>query len=863
MKKLISAALSLALLLSLLTFAVGAGQSTLANVQKPDQLNFDILDADKWTEVSCISNFKNTDEGALIVYPDLDNPKTSMTFAHTFDKAVSADDLTEICLETRIASSYEKFSIKLSVYGKKGVYSDTTEGVCGVRSTVYFKLPENFKDDIIKLQFTVTTGNKVPDSCTVFAVYADNYNSFSYVDLYDTVYFTTISGDITYKENAVMITSIGESTVEANIAHKPIASSASVVISVSSNTTGIISVENTADTKKYQTALYSGTNDYVFFLDNIPEKLRISISHSDAEKSATIVLKSMVITELGESSYTGLGTVSSCAYSDGKVTMKGTITSDAAVQYIDSRLGIFRSSLDGVIEKNPIATTKISTVFEFSADEGLNSPNYRYTVAIISGDEIIPICEPIFATSFIDNSSSHSTPAMGLLNPSSFDAFKADASCVVIDVNANDLIANASSKDSVMFPYNGTLYSINSDYFKVINHDITFYNNLNCQVYLKINVAENNTYNDHTLTDLQAVLSYVASNGDGISGYLLLPDLRTADKSPEKAAYAAQVLGRLSETIRKSSPSSMIYYCVSENENVFTAHIAHYAKLYGVKGLSAYYTVVSEDDMIPIRASVDSTGFSGVIISAQTTDACVLIYDTASKIKAHSVVLNTESGFDINSFKTLSGKSDEQKELISDVEIMGSAPIWNFRDNYSTFGFVSGGDISEAQTVKTADARALRATLSGSSGVLLCRLDEDINLSSADGISLDFALNCDDAAQLELIIGYSNSRKVYSATAASGNNTLYAQLEKGANIEYIALAVSAKEGLTIDIASIGAYSSTLDSTELENSIKALDPVIQRQTTIYYIIGGSAVVLTLVIFILLTRKKEEKEITDDK
>mgnify|MGYP003296183571 CR=1 FL=1 len=64
--------------------------------------------------------------------------------------------------------------------------------------------------------------------------------------------------------------------------------------------------------------------------------------------------------------------------------------------------------------------------------------------------------------------------------------------------------------------------------------------------------------------------------------------------------------------------------------------------------------------------------------------------------------------------------------------------------------------------------------------------------------------------------------------------------------------------MTVDISTIGVYSSTLDNDQLESSIKNTDSVLQRQTTTYYIIGGGALVLTAVIFILLTKKKDDKE-----
>ena len=64
--------------------------------------------------------------------------------------------------------------------------------------------------------------------------------------------------------------------------------------------------------------------------------------------------------------------------------------------------------------------------------------------------------------------------------------------------------------------------------------------------------------------------------------------------------------------------------------------------------------------------------------------------------------------------------------------------------------------------------------------------------------------------------------------------------------------------MTVDISTIGVYSSTLDSNQLESSIRSSDAVLQKQTATYYIMGGGALVMTAVIFILLTKKKDENE-----
>ncbi len=857
-KKLICAALSLALLLSVFITAASAGKSTQTNVPNAASLVFNVLDASKWNKVSSVSSFRISSDGALAVYPETNTKKTSMSFSHTFDSAVSFRGINEVCLVTNVASGYEKFSMKLSVYGENGVYSDTAEGICNTKSSVYFKFPEAVKDNIVKLQFTVTAGNEVPTSCSVYSIYADNCYSYSYIDLFDAVRFTTLEGKVTYSEKYITLNSTSSSAIEAYLAAEPAEGGASVVLSVNSTGAGIIHIENLTDSKKYQTALYSGTNEYTFFLDAVPEKIKIGFSHSEGGGSSVVVLNSMNVTPLDKNTYGGLGDVSSCVFDGKNVTAKGTVTSDGAVKYINSQLGLFRTSLSGELEEEPIAKIKISTVFEITAKDEKDTANHRYAVAIIAEDGIHPLAEPVFASSYAGSGSGYSQTSVGLLNPSSFEAFRANASCVVLDVNAKDLLAKNSTGDTVAYSYNNALYSINIKYFDEIQHDITFYNSLGYSVYLRINVAEQNSYNEHTLKDLCAVLSYIATGCSGISGYVLMPDYQTGSAGPETASYGATVLGCLSETVRKISPQAEIYFGVSRDGNLFASHVAHFAKFYGLQGISALYTVNGESEMTSLRASIDCSDFRHVIISAKNSAVCSAIYESASKAGVYAVVTNATDGFDLNAFKNLSGKKDNYDSLLESAELKGEATLWNFRDNYSTFGFISGGDMSAPQTVEAKYGRALRATVNGTSGVLLCRLDSTMDLTSAGGIIIDFSLTGDEAAEINLIVGYAGSRMIYTKTVSSGADTLYAPLEKGTGIEYIAIALEGSDGTVIDLSSIRAYSSTLDSAELENSIFPADPVMQRQMTMYYIMGGGALILTAVIFILLTRKKDEDE-----
>lgn len=855
MKKLISAALSLALLLSVLSFSAYAGNSTKVNVPNDSAITFDILDAGKWDKVSSVSTFKNTDEGALIVYPDEKSEKTSMTFSHTFDKAVVLEKINEICLEVRVASQYDTFSVKMSAYGKNGVYSDTTEGVCGTRNSLYFKFPEIVKDEIVKIQFTVTAGNEKPETCTLFSVYADNAYSYSYIDLYDTIRFTTVSGIVDYGEKSVRIASSGTSAIDALISESAAEGGTSLVLSISSSSSGIVHIENLSDSKKYQSAMYSGTNDYVFFLDTAPETIRIGFSHGEGDGNAQVILNSMKVSDLGKKVYENLGSVTSCENKNNYITAKGTVTSDGAVQFIDSKLGLFRVSLDGVWEDEPLKEIKISTVFEISAEENSNTSINRYGVAIMSEDGIHPLSEPMFATSYSDNAKPYSHTSIGLLNPSSFNVFKANASAVTMDIWASDLIANNNSGDAVLYPYNNSLYSINKAYFSSIEHDLLFYKNLGCAVYLRINVASVNSYNEHTLRDLQAVLAYISSNLSGISGFMLMPDYPADNDNISKASHVALTLGCLSETVRKISPDYEIYYCVPEGNNVFAAKVAHFTKFYGIKGISALYYAKNEKDMTMLRPTMDSSAFKSSIVCTDNISNCQNILEAAVKANVNTIMLDAKNGLNIDEFMRLTSKQDFHSVLSSTADINGQIQIWDFRDNYSTFGFISGGNMSAPQTVKAFDKRALRATLEKNSGVLLCKIDSELSFAKADGLSID--LSTSSEANMELIIGYSNERRIYTTTTVNGRKTLYAPIDGNTKIEYIALAFTGTEGTTVDISTIGLYSSTLDDSELDSAVRNSDAVLQRQTTIYYILGGGALILTAIIFILLTKKKEEK------
>ena len=201
---------------------------------------------------------------------------------------------------------------------------------------------------------------------------------------------------------------------------------------------------------------------------------------------------------------------------------------------------------------------------------------------------------------------------------------------------------------------------------------------------------------------------------------------------------------------------------------------------------------------------------------------------------------------------------------------VGQVFLRDFRNSYSTEGFIFGGSASSLSTENLQsfseyenmeNCRGLRCSVTPSPGgtaVLFCPLDTAVNLSCASYVDLTLCIEAESAEDMavKIIFGKGVNRFEFHADVTPGAPvTLRCPTESeniDFDIEYMAITVQTDENIFLDVSKIAASSFTMTSGELSAALnrETAENGDSSETSLTLILVLSACI-TVAVFVLLS------------
>lgn len=180
--------------------------------------------------------------------------------------------------------------------------------------------------------------------------------------------FTSVSGTIEEQEDRVLVsTENGSAAFHPNyILDDELDGGAAVCLRIQSNhTSGTIAVQGVPGSAPL--ALVPGEHTYAFIIEDVSSELQYVFDGVAATQEDPIVVTGAAIYPTEASYSEGIGSITSCRSDKGEVTVRGTLSSDTVVEYIDGELALYIIPVwadeEAVLQEDPAATMSISTRF--------------------------------------------------------------------------------------------------------------------------------------------------------------------------------------------------------------------------------------------------------------------------------------------------------------------------------------------------------------------------------------------------------------------------------------------------------------------------------------------------------------------
>ena len=810
----------------------------------------------------------------------------SVSVSYAPEKFPDVSEYNELCFDMNISSGKE-CEYTLTYYYGSEKFSDSITSETNGRNVIRFKLPEEAADSIERISLTVKASSGTVKSFSILAIYGDDCRTYSYVDRFESYKVETELGETVYYDEYIAVVP-GKSGAVLNClfneGHK--GATALVTVTVYSPYAGIITVENKKTGKSQTAAMYRGTGNYSFAVSELSDSLSISFSSGDTEGGDSIrfiALSTVNITDQETKTY---GNVESCIYDNGKIRVKGSISSETAVQYIKCKLALYKIPNDGGEEyelSEPEAEMSISTSFTLDVAVDYDYTEYKYVVAIADKDKIIPISSPVCAFAKASLPAVLQETEVGLADSDSVTVFEARADKVIIDVYVDRLVkASLDADKTVRVSYHDSVFYLDSDYISELSSEIDFCISTGCGVYLRL-VRENEAELSRDAVDAICVSSaYLAEKCPNISG-IIAPKGKTADVL-EAAKGASELLAELTAAVRRVNGQCELIFAVGEDDSELAVMVAYFNKKNGVDNVGlCFETTDDAESIVAVKALADSasavgSAFRHVAVVCESVGggdgtAEKEMYDAAVKASISSVLFGFDDGLSTDDIvavlKNVRGDSLQVYELTESAENVsynGKCSLWNFADSYDTFGWLAGGSCSAPQTVKASvgGGRAMKSVYSnenGEEGILVRWMDEITDFSAGDGLSIALYTESEaDSLPVTVVLGADTSKAEYKVEVMTGASVMEIDLEgfeQVGNIEYMAIILNADHEAVLEITDISIVSRSMTDLELKDMLAPNDQTSGEMATVY-IFFGAVISATVIVFVILTKKKSGRE-----
>ena len=246
-------------------------------------------------------------------------------------------------------------------------------------------------------------------------------------------------------------------------------------------------------------SVYYGENTYLLpFDESIPLRAyRLNFRGLYADGMEGVVLREVSFVCFDKKTEGGVGKITECAFSDGMNTLsvRGTLPNEEVTSRIDCTIGLFEipvwmDEAQALTETEPLETIRISTKFRFHVDMSgrkTHSSASRYMVAILTEKGAVPISAPVFPSRPTKAAGESDLSIVGLCGADAADAFEANASAVIVDVDVSRLLSvGENASGGQLYVRGGTYYYFDTAYIRQLDAEIGFCMAADMEVYLRL-----------------------------------------------------------------------------------------------------------------------------------------------------------------------------------------------------------------------------------------------------------------------------------------------------------------------------------------------------------------------------------------
>lgn len=761
-------------------------------------------------------------------------------------------------------------TVEMTVLCDSGVASASAEIPTGEEYYIFTPLPDNAERiNGISVTASVTSDESTAVSAIIRSAvlsvtdHADNisrYSAFAVSGLGDG---GIVSADTPVRAAPVTVPDSGDSFA--------------LCIKLSGSGGGI-ALHYTDDGEEYgvygSTVITEGKHSYIFPVESITSESAYRIVFSGIDDSDVRLDGVSLIPYVSAQKYDNLGVISKCAYSEGTISVSGSITRDAAVKHIDGDVCLYEfpmwSDPEDILTGDPVDSIKMSTSFSFSLPITEDYSVFTaYTVALRDKSGVYPLTDPIYPTH--TSTTDGRSPAVSVSGISPEDVFTLGADNYIIDVGINSIFIDKGTTNSSVFTYDGYSYYPSEDFVSEISRNVQFLSSAGIGTLFRVSAEDISHQSADDCRTLAAVVSYLSDN---FSPYGFIMDFGNGTTSSD--AYSTASFVRLISTV--SGEDSVIYVPITVSDDtesfmwLLTEYISNYPKL----NWEPIFSDTSENSDV-LLSYVSDIGYS-----SKYTVSCELVGNniTSSDIPlgnaGNSYIIDITDGILPDMTDGTQNRYETYTEWNGGTD--DTVTLWDFTSSYDSGGFtVPSGPIGiftgtddtlEAFTGISA-CRALKTTLGGGSNVIVARPASSMDLSAHPVIRFLMAGKTDSPFSVDIIFISGKERAVF--TASFDQSGVYAPVcdlsltDIAGKIDRIAIVLRDGGPVELSIASVSATGSggasnirdiyITDMTETDIAPAPSDTSDGIPTGIMAI--GALTVITLVIFVVLSRKKPEK------
>lgn len=905
------------LLILLLSFAAilpcaGTDDRTVEPGSVP--VSLDILDPQRWNgndAVLYIDSRSFRSKSAMYIFAR-EQGDTTLSISAPFDTPLDFSSLRELMFTMRISGSGVcDFTVTILC---EGVYHNASSKIsAGEETSVYLPLPDGAKGAVDALSLTLSRRDEPIKSIYILSAAGDDRFSYTHTDRFMSAGFEPTSGTMQEQENCVFISpQNGTASFYPRyiINSRQKEGSAAVYLRIkSAQASGTITVHG--GTGATPQTILSGEHTYAFLTDGPFADLEYVFSGISAAQDSPLVITGAAISLLPDSLTEGIGNITACS-SDGKtVTVKGTLSPDTVVEYIDGELALYAIPIwadeTDLLQGEPVAKMSISTRFELSAVPSDLDMLCKYKVMILSEEDKIPVAPCVFLSS--GGTASVLSPSVtGMHGTDTVDIFESNVSNTIIDIHGERLFETSDVHSALLYVVGNTHYYFNRSYLEELDAQIQFSISSGIKVYLRLLDPSGYTaVTQEKVMRLYALSAFLSQRYQNITGFILgsHANLDYSENTEIFASYAAL----FSAIVKRYCPgtAAVIPVCDAYTDNNAEDSIAAADPARFLCQLAASMSKKKSDNIMllyecnsrPQRAVLESASLASLItICGHPCDGSLLFWQpsagTDASIGAMYQSLCTEalragvrcvilSISDLNATNSLfdtiketvfqstsSGLHQRVAEKDSNNTYLGTYPLWDFSTAYDTGGWVSGGGFNNVFSANAENnwGRVIQTQLvseKNQAGILLCWLDTPLDLS---GSSVKFSFGLYDAledTECSIIFGSGKSRAEYMLT--TNQNTEFTatcnlkDFSDASGIEYIAVILRSSSSPLIQISKIEVCSDEKDSEQLRLLAKGAQKEPRATNPVYYFIIVIMTVATVVTFTVLRRKSSRSKSTN--